>query len=124
MTTDITPNTGLEKLKESAKAYAGLVGTLVTALVAVGVNEPYGYILALIGAVATAVGVWSATNAESAEDRAKRELLEDAASAAVLPDDLYGEAGYAQTVNDGEPSRVLTVDTSGETEVIDARDLR
>lgn len=119
----ITPNAGLEKFKESAKAYAGLVGALVTSLAVVVVDGPAAYVLALLGAAATGIGVWTTSNAESAEDRDKREALEDAASANALPDDPYGETGYAQTVHDGEPEREIVVSRTGETEVIDARDL-
>lgn len=104
-TSTIEPNTGLDKIKESAKAYAALVGTLVTALVAVGVNEPYGYILTLIGAVATGVGVWAATNTKTAE---QKQLELDAANAQLPPDEYEG--GYAATVRaetlEGDPEQV------------------
>ncbi len=104
-TSTVPPNTGLDKVKESAKAYAGLVGTLVTALIAVGVNEPYGYILALIGAAATGISVWAATNTKTtAEKQRELDLI-----GAELPPDEY-EGGYAATVRaetpEGDPEQV------------------
>lgn len=101
----VLPNTGLDKVKESAKAYAGLIGTLVTAVIAVGVDGRVGYVLAIIGALATGVGVWATRNEESAEQvQHKLDLLH-----AELPRDEYPD-GYAATVRaetpEGDPDAV------------------
>lgn len=115
--------TTVDKVKESAKAYAGLIGAIVTGLLAAGINQPYGYWLALVGAVATGVSVWATKNAETPEQAAVRKAGEQA----LLPDDPYAE-GYANEVanrdaipavyNDAEaataePGTKFVVDTDG-----------
>lgn len=101
----VLPNTGLDKVKESAKAYAGLVGALVTSLAVVVVDGPAAYVLAILGAAATGVSVWATRNEESAEQvQHKLDLLH-----AELPRDEYPD-GYAATVRaetpEGDPDEV------------------
>ena len=51
------------KFAESAKAYAALIGSIVTALLAVyGPDTQIGRVLVVISVVATAVGTWAVPN--------------------------------------------------------------
>mgnify|MGYP003424820540 FL=1 len=51
------------KIAESAKAYAALIGSIATALLAVyGPDTDTGRILVVLSVVATAVGTWAVPN--------------------------------------------------------------
>ena len=53
----------MDRIKESAKAIAALVGSIATALLAVYTGDTsVGKVLTVVAVVATAVGTWAVTN--------------------------------------------------------------
>lgn len=56
----------MDRIKESAKAIAALVGSIATALLAVYTGDTsVGKVLTVVAVVATAVSTWAVTNVPS-----------------------------------------------------------
>lgn len=72
----------MDRIKESAKAVAALVGSVATALLAVYASDtPVGKVLTVVAIVATAVGTWAVPN-QPAVNATQPEPVQDDESAA------------------------------------------
>jgi hypothetical protein len=59
-------STAVDAVKENAKAIAGLVGGVATAITTVyAPDTPVGHFATVVAVVATAVGVWAVPNADT-----------------------------------------------------------
>lgn len=76
----------MDRIKESAKAVAALVGSIATALLAVYASDtPVGKVLTVVAIVATAVGTWAVSN-QPAVNQSEPELSQGDESAAFGDD--------------------------------------
>jgi CBS-domain-containing membrane protein len=77
----------MDRIKESAKAVAALVGSVATALLAVYASDtPVGKVLTVVAIVATAVGTWAVPN-QPAANTAEPELAQGDEAAAFANDE-------------------------------------
>jgi hypothetical protein len=91
-----------EHILQRAKAYATLVSGIIVAVLAIGVDEPLARWLAIAAAVAGALVTYQVPNAETTEQREKREAVEQAAEE-LLPEDPYPEGYDAAIEADADP---------------------